>query len=109
APPGLQSRYILGRIAQSESHQLEAIRWFEPCAGADPPVEDAPARIGRLYWDIGQLEQARTWTAKASRAAPWDGALHYRLGRIYQQAGEAELAKHEFSESAKTKTADSEG
>jgi tetratricopeptide (TPR) repeat protein len=108
-PQNLQSRYILGRIAQSEGQQVAAIHWLEPCAGADPPVEDAQARISKLYWETGQIEQARAWTEKAVLAAPWDGSLHYRLGRIYQQVGREELAKKEFAESVKTKTADSEG
>jgi tetratricopeptide (TPR) repeat protein len=108
-PQNLDSRYILGRIAQSEGHQVDAIRWLEPCAGADPPVEDAQARISKLYWETGQIEQARAWTEKAVLAAPWDGGLHYRLGRIYQQVGQEEPAKKEFAESVKTKTADSEG
>jgi tetratricopeptide (TPR) repeat protein len=108
-PQNLQSRYILGRIAQSENQQVDAIHWFEPCARADPPIEDAQARISKLYWETGQIEQARAWTEKAILAAPWDGKLHYRLGRIYQQVGREELAKKEFTESVKTKTADSEG
>ena len=109
APPGLQSRYILGRIAQLQGRQNEAIRWLEPCARANPPIEDAPARISKLYWDAGQSADARVWTGKALTLAPWDGSLHYRLGRIYQQAGQGELAKREFAESMKSKTADAEG
>lgn len=108
-PQNLQSRYILGRIAQSEDHRVEAIHWLEPCARANPPVEDAQARISKLYWETGQIEQARAWTEKAVLAGPWDGSLHYRLGRIYQQVGKEELAKKEFAESVKTKTTDSEG
>ncbi len=108
-PQNLQSRYILGRIAEAESHAVEAIHWLEPCAAAAPPVEDAPARIAKLYWETGQLGQARIWTEKAVAAAPWDGGLHYRLARIYQQTGQQDLAKWEFAESVKTKSADSEG
>src|SRR5205085_5294599 len=104
-PQNLQSRYILGRIAQSEGHKADAIRWLEPCAGADPPVEDAQARVSKLYWETGQIEQARAWTEKAVLATPWDGSLHYRLGRTYQQTGQEELAKKAFAASLKTKTA----
>ena len=109
APPGLQSRYLLGRMAQLQGRYGEAIRWLEPCARANPPIEDAPARISKLYWDTGQVEEARDWAAKALTLAPWDGSLHYRLGRIYQQAGQGELARREFTESMKSKTADAEG
>jgi tetratricopeptide (TPR) repeat protein len=109
APPGLRSRYLLGRIAQLQGQQGEAIRWLEPCARANPPIEDAPARISKLYWDAGQVEEARIWTGKALSLAPWDGSLHYRLGRIYQQTGQGELARQEFTASMKSKTADAEG
>jgi tetratricopeptide (TPR) repeat protein len=109
APPSLQSRYLLGRIAQLQAQNGEAIRWLEPCARANPPIEDAPARISKLYWDAGRVDDARVWTGKALALAPWDGSLHYRLGRIYQQAGQSELARREFTESMKSKTADAEG
>jgi tetratricopeptide (TPR) repeat protein len=108
-PQNLQIRYILGRIAQSENQQVDAIHWLEPCARADPPIEDAQARVSKLYWETGQIEQAQAWTEKAVSTTPWDGSLHYRLGRIYQQVGREDLAKKEFAESLKTKAADSEG
>jgi tetratricopeptide (TPR) repeat protein len=107
-PPALQSRYLLGRIAQLEAHPQEAIRLLEPCALADPPVSDAAAQLSKLYWDTGQIAQAQTWTQKAVTQMPWDGSLHYRLGRIYQQNKQNELAKQEFAESMQRKTADSE-
>lgn len=105
----LRSRYILARIAQTEGRKNEAIRWLEPCASASPPVEDAQARIGKLYWETGQTKLARTWTEKAVEAAPWDGSLHYRLGRIYQQSGEAQSAQKEFAKSVQAKAADAQG
>lgn len=105
-PKNLRSQYILGRIAQSGNNPMEAIHWFEPCAAANPPIEDAPQRIGKLYWETGQFRQARIWTEKAIAATPWDGSLHYRLARIYQQSGEQELAAGEFAQSVKAKSAD---
>jgi tetratricopeptide (TPR) repeat protein len=105
-PGNLRSKYILARIAELENNRAEAIRWLEPCAGASPPVEDAQPRIGKLYWDTGQFKQAGTWTEKAIAAAPWDGSLHYRLARIYQQRGDEKLAEMEFAQSIKAKSAD---
>jgi tetratricopeptide (TPR) repeat protein len=104
----LQPRYILGRIAESERRPIEAIHWLEPCAEARPPVEDSPARIGKLYWDTGQTDKARVATEKAVAASPWDGGLHYRLARIYQQSGEVELARREFGESMKANAVDTQ-
>ncbi len=47
-------------------------------------------------------------TERALRQAEWDGALHYRLARIYQQMGEAALAQKEFAASARRKSEDRE-
>ncbi|HEX4773889.1 MAG TPA: tetratricopeptide repeat protein [Bryobacteraceae bacterium] len=105
-PQHLRSKYILGRIAQSGNNPAEAIRWFEPCASATPPIEDAVQRLGKLYWDTGQFKPARAWTEKAIAATPWDGSLHYRLARIYQQSSEQKLAADEFALSVKAKSAD---
>jgi tetratricopeptide (TPR) repeat protein len=106
-PKHLRSMYILARIAQAQNNPADAIRWLEPCAAANPPIEDSLSRLGRLYWDTGQFKLARPWIEKAVAATPWDGSLHYRLARIYQQIGEQKLANDEFSASVKAKSADS--
>lgn len=108
-PGSLRSSYILARIAQSHGHPREAIGRLEGPAAAQPQIEDARPRIGKLYWETGQAEKARQWTVKALEDTPWDGSLHYRLGRIYQQGGELGLSKKEFAESLRSKTADSQG
>lgn len=106
APPALHSRYYLGRIALLESKPVEAIRWLEPVAGADPPVFDAAALLGKAYFETGQLDKARQFTERAIRQTPWEGALHYRLARIFQQTGRLDLAQKEFAESARLQSAD---
>ncbi|HZT36595.1 MAG TPA: tetratricopeptide repeat protein [Bryobacteraceae bacterium] len=106
APPALHSRYYLGRIALLESKPLEAIRWLEPVARADPPILDALAQLGKAYFETGQLDKAEQCTARAIRQTPWDGALHYRLARIFQQTGRPDLARKEFAESARLRSAD---
>lgn len=109
APPGLESRYILGRIAEVEGRKAEAVRWMEPSAKAQPPIEDSAARLSKLLWELGHTAEALGWTERALTLAPWDGALHYRLGRIYQQRGEESRARAEFALSTSSKSADSEG
>jgi len=102
------SRYYLGRIALLESKPAEAIGWLEPIALNIPPVFDAAAQLSRAYLDAGQIDKAKQMVERALRVAEWDGALHYRLGRIYQQLGDSEKAQTEFAESVRLKSADRE-
>jgi tetratricopeptide (TPR) repeat protein len=103
-----KSRYHLGRIAQLEAKPSEAIQWLEAVAALDPPFLDAAAQLGKAYLDTGQLAKAKNMTERAIHYAPWDGALHYRLGRIHQQMGDAQSARKEFAESVRLKSADRE-
>jgi len=106
APPALHSRYFLGRIALLEGHSREAITWLEPAAAARPPIFDAAAQLGKAFLDANQLKEARAATEAALEQTPWDGSLHYRLARIYQQLGEAQLAKREFAATQRNKASD---
>lgn len=108
APPGLSSRYFLGRIALLESKPQDAVKWLEPLAHADPPMFDAAAQLGKAYFDLGQMDRAQATVERALRQAPWDGALHYRLGRIYQHMGRGAQAQAEFAASARLKSEDRE-
>ena len=101
-----QSRYYLGRIALLEGKPLEAIIWLEPLAAVDPPVLDALDQLTKAYFDAGQLAKAEASATLALRRSPWDGALQYRLGRIYQQLGDAGKARQAFAASALLKSAD---
>ena len=107
-PLAIKAKYYLGRIALLESKPAEAIQWLEPVAAADPAGLDAAAQLSKAYLDTGQLGKAKELTERAIGQAPWDGALHYRLGRIYQQMGDADSARKEFAESVHLKTADRE-
>lgn len=100
APPALRSRYFLGRIALQQAHPEEAVRWLKPAAEATSPVEDSTAQLGKAYLEAHQLSEAQRWTEKAVTLTPWDGALHYRLARIYQEMGQRERAAQQFEVSA---------
>lgn len=99
APPALRSRYFLGRIALRQAHPREAIRWLKPLAERTPALEDSPAQLSKAYLETDQLAEAERWAEKAVAATPWDGALHYRLARIYQETGQREKAAQQFETS----------
>ncbi len=106
APP--EASYFLARIAETQGNRKEAIHWLQIAAEAKPPVNDTLARLGKLYWEVGELDNSQTWTERALEKTPWDGGLHYRLARIFQQKGQPAAAAREFQESSKRKSADSE-
>lgn len=108
APPAPHSRYYLGRIALLENRPKEAAAYLEAAAHADPPILDAPAQLVKAYTDSRQFDAAADAIQPLIRQTPWDGALHYQLGRIYQQLGRAALAREEFETSRRLKSTDRE-
>jgi tetratricopeptide (TPR) repeat protein len=107
-PPAFRSRYFLGRVALAQGRPADAIVWLQPLGDLDPPIEDSLAQLGKAYLDTNQLSAALDATQKAIKQTPWSGALHYRLGRIYQQLGQPEPAQKEFKASLELKGADRE-
>jgi tetratricopeptide (TPR) repeat protein len=105
-PPALYSRYFLGRIALLENRPREAAVWLEPPAHAEPPVMDALTELGNAYRDSGQFEKAAEVFQSMIRRAPWDGALHYQLARVYERLGQSAQARDEFSTAKRLKVAD---
>jgi Flp pilus assembly protein TadD len=106
APPALYSKYYLGRIALMEGRPKEAVDWLEPPAHAETPVMDALAQLGKAYFESGRTEDALVTLQEVSRQAPWEGAVHYQLGRIYRRLGQTGLARDEFATSERLKAAD---
>ncbi len=108
APPALNSRYFLGRIALLENKPKEAIAWLEPVTVSRSSVYDADSQLAAAYLAAGLVPQAIGALKNALTRAPWDGALYYRLGQLYKQAGENELAGEAFGSSMRLKAASRE-
>jgi Flp pilus assembly protein TadD len=108
APPAYNSRYFLGRIALLENKSKEAVTWLEPVVSSGQTGFDANSQLAKAYADAGEPGKAARVLKSAIAETPWDGALHYRLGRLYTQAGEKELAKDAFETSVRLKSASRE-
>ena len=108
APPAYYSRYFLGRIALLENLPIEAAKWLEPVISSGEPVFDAAAQLANAYRLTGQRAKALEAMQAALRQAPWDGALHYQLGRIYTELGRKSEAEEEFRTSQRLKAIDNE-
>jgi len=105
APPAYNSRYFLGRIALMENRPAEAIAWLEPVVVSRETIYDAAAQLAIAYLAAGQPRRAIEPLHQAIQQAPWDGGLYYRLGRAYQQLGQAELAREELATAGRLKSA----
>lgn len=105
APPAHDSRYFLGRISLLENKPKEAIQWLEPVVASGQTHFDAASQLARAYVSAGVPRQAVAALRTAIGQSPWDGSLYYRLGQIYKQSGEQELAKDAFETSSRLKSA----
>lgn len=108
APPAHNSRYFLGRIALLENLPAEAIRWLEPVVAARETIYDAAAQLAAAYQATGQTQRSLEPLHLAIQQTPWDGGLYYRLGRAFQQLGQAELARDAFAHTERLKRANAD-
>ena len=97
--------YFLARIAQSTSRAGEAIGYYERIGRLGTPVYDTNQRLGQLYLDAGNLENARQNIEAALKQTPWDSSLYYQLGRVDQRTGHPAAAREEFASAARLKNA----
>jgi tetratricopeptide (TPR) repeat protein len=108
APPAYHSRYFLGRIALLNDKPAEAVEWLAPIVESKRPVFDASSQLAAAYADLGRRQQAIAALRTAISEAPWDGSLFYRMGQLYSQAGQKELAQEAFENSRRLKSASRE-
>ncbi len=105
APPAYNSRYFLGRIALMENRPAEAITWLEPVVTSRETNYDVAAQLATAYQAAGQPRRAIEPLRLAIQQSPWDGGLYYRLGKAYQQLGQAEVAREALATGARLKSA----
>ncbi len=105
APPALYSRYFLGRIALLENKPAEAVQWLEPVQASNQQIFDAAAQLAIAYSRVGSPQKAIAPLRAAIAETPWDGSLYYRLGQLYKDSGNAELAREAFESSSRLKNA----
>lgn len=85
--------------AGRDSRLAEAQRALERALVADPSVELARLRLGRVLWRLGKGKAARSALEKVtaeSRDAAVLHLAHLFLARVHQDAGDADAALREF-------------
>jgi tetratricopeptide (TPR) repeat protein len=105
-PGNVHTEYFLGRIAYAQGDTGRAIQFYEAIVASGTPLYDTLQQLGPAYFKNGNLPKALETTQEALRQTPWDGALHFQLGKIYQRMGQREESQREFESSERLKQAD---
>jgi tetratricopeptide (TPR) repeat protein len=93
--------------ARREALQERAVRWGEAerllsqALVADPTMNEARVRLGRVQWRLGKDEMARQTLEEALRrfgAPPSPYLAHLCLGQVHRRAGRSAEAIQEFNQ-----------
>jgi tetratricopeptide (TPR) repeat protein len=98
-PSDPEANYIMGEILFAEHKYSDAEPYLK--AGLTTKAELIPrihALLGQVYASQGDTKHA-IGEYKLGLPSDDDGSVHYQLGRLYQKAGEADLAAQAFAES----------
>jgi len=98
-PSDPEANYIMGEILVAEHKYSDAEPYLK--AGLTTRAELIPrvhALLGQIYASQGDTKRAID-EYKLGLPSDDDGSVHYQLGRLYQKAGEANLAAQAFADS----------
>jgi tetratricopeptide (TPR) repeat protein len=98
-PSDAEANYILGEVLMAEHKYSDAGPYLQ--AGLAARAELVPrihALLGQVYASEGDTKRAID-EYKLGLPSDDDGSVHFQLGRLYQKAGETELAASAFAES----------
>ena len=86
----------LGILLCQSGGSTEAVSLLEQSVQISPQSVKAHRELGKCYFTIGRLDDARAQLEKAVHLAPDNSSSHYLLGRIYRRLAKADLASQEF-------------
>jgi tetratricopeptide (TPR) repeat protein len=86
----------MGQVLASRNENESAIAYLERSLGAMSDSTEARRDLGKAYRNVGRIADARREWETLARANPNDDQVHYLLGNLYRESGEAALAKREL-------------
>jgi hypothetical protein len=98
-PSDAEANYIMGEVLIAEHKYSDAEPFL--LAGLAAKAQLVPrihALLGQIYANQGDTKRA-ILEYKLGLASDDDGSVHFQLGRLYQKAGEADLAADAFATS----------
>jgi Tfp pilus assembly protein PilF len=94
--------WLLGRRAEADAREEEALRLFQSACTREPNRADLCAALGGAYLKApapDNLVQARVWLEKAVRLNARSDAAHLLLGEALERAGRLEEARRQYLDS----------
>jgi tetratricopeptide (TPR) repeat protein len=98
-PTDAEANYIMGEVLIAEHKYSEAEPYLRTgLAARNELVPRIHALLGQIYSGQGDTKRAIE-EYKLGLPSDDDGSVHFQLGRLYQKAGEKELAANAFADS----------
>ena len=91
--------WLLGRLAVNQSRAEDAIPLLQKACALDPSQADFCTALGEAYLiqsTLTSMRQARSWLEKAVTLNSRLPTVHRHLGRVLEQAGDLEGARHQY-------------
>jgi tetratricopeptide (TPR) repeat protein len=94
-PRAAEWNYLLGDLLYREQQSDAALTYLMASVRMDPGNLAARAVLGRVYMQLGRMEEAIP-QIEAAIDSDEDGSLHYQLGLAYRRLGRADEARVMF-------------
>lgn len=91
------ANFRLGQIMIATSFEIESVPYLERALAALPGRLEVRRELGKAYRKAGSLAAARSVWEQVAKARPEDDQVHFLLGGLYRELGEAALSQREFS------------
>ena len=86
----------MGTLLVKLNHAEKAVPVLSQAIEINPKSSKVRYELGKAYFDMNRLPDAKTEAEKAASLNPDDVPTHYLLGRIYQRLGKSDLAAQQF-------------
>jgi tetratricopeptide (TPR) repeat protein len=97
APPDEQPFLNLGTLLVDDHKDDEAVPYLTKAIALSPSNPAAHEELGKTYFTLNKLTEARAELEKAIALAPEVSALHYKLAQILRKEGSIGRAQQEFA------------
>ena len=97
-PPDAMVEYFYGLALSHLSQNDKAIAALQRSVQLDPKVAESHYELGKLYFQLEQIPQARGEFECVLAIAPDHANAHYQLSRVYARLGETSKSKEMAAE-----------
>lgn len=108
-PNNYEANYQLGLSYKTQGETARAIEYLEDAVKLSPDYALALRDLGAVYLQSGAETKARAVLGKAVALDPNDADTHFQLSRLYNLAGEINLAKKHLETFQKLKNPNKNG